>query len=132
LGRGDAPLSRPSDPGRAGAAVLCQGFPPPSACPDLRWVDGLGAGVWGLVLSSGAGPGVRATTHARRRASTVPAPVNPSGSRTRTPHDRRLWSTTGGGRTERQGGPPWQSSPCASCLKLASTSGLRPSAGDPA
>ena len=38
-----------------------------------------------LVLSSAAGPDARATTHARRRDSMVPALVDPSGSRTRPP-----------------------------------------------
>ena len=46
------------------------------------------------------------------------------------PHDL---TTVGAQRAEaepeRQGGQAWQSSPCASCSKLASTSGIRPGAG---
>src|SRR5215208_5040462 len=58
------------------------------------------AGVGGLVLSSATGPDVRATTHARRRDSTVPAPGGTRAGRGPGPPTiDDCGSTTGGGRT---------------------------------
>src|SRR4030095_42232 len=76
--------------------------------PHLRLLTGVEgrAGVGELVLSSGAGPDVRATTHARRRDSTLPAPGGPE--RVEDPAPPRsddCGSTTGGGRTGTAGGP---------------------------